>query len=75
MGRLGIRSQVVRALNNAAFNIEEYPEIKDKVVSSSGWRNVAATGRVKLVGTAKEWEQFFLLEILLFINGLTWDFV
>ena len=60
MGRLGIRSQVVRALNNAAFNIEEYPEIKDKVVSSSGWRNVAATGRVKLVGTAKEWEQFFL---------------
>ena len=59
MGRLGIRSMVVRALNNSGFNIEEYPEIKDKIVSSSGWRNVAATGRVKLVGSVREWEPFF----------------
>jgi phage terminase large subunit-like protein len=59
MGRVAIRSDIIAALNNAGYNIEEYPEIKDKISASSGWRNVAETGRVRLVGTVKEWEQAF----------------
>ena len=59
MGRVAVRSQIIKALNNSGFSIEEFPETTDPVSESTGWRNLAATGRVRLVGTLKEWEPIF----------------
>ena len=56
-GRIAIRAKIIKALNTAGYNITEFPEKDDPIAESTGWRNLAATGRVKLVGTITEWEK------------------
>ncbi len=56
MGRIAIRAKIIKALQNAGYNITEFPEKGDPIAESSGWRNLAALGRVRLVGTVAEWE-------------------
>ena len=58
MGSVAIKASIVKALNAAGFSIEEYKEAGDKLSRATGWINKASQGRVKLVGTEKEWEQF-----------------
>ena len=58
MGKIAIKSKVVRYLNNAGFAIEQYEEETDKVSRASAFINWAKTGRVKLVGTEDDWKPF-----------------
>jgi phage terminase large subunit-like protein len=55
MGRIAIKSSIVKAMNNAGFAIEEYEEHTDKIARASAWINWASQGRIKLVGTVEEW--------------------
>lgn len=57
MGRVGIRAKIIKALNSAGYNITEFPETGDPVAESTGWRNLAKQGRVRLVGSVSKWEK------------------
>jgi predicted phage terminase large subunit-like protein len=57
MGRVAIKSSVVKALKAAGFSINEYEEHTDKVARASAWINWASNGRIKLVGTKEQWER------------------
>lgn len=57
MGRIAIRATIIEALRKSGYSIEEFPEKGDPIAESSGWRNMAATGRVRLVGRVEEWER------------------
>jgi phage terminase large subunit-like protein len=57
MGRLAVKSSIVKAFNKAGFSIEEYEENTDKISRASAWINWAKNGRIKLVGTPEQWER------------------
>lgn len=68
MGRVAVKSAIVKALNKAGISIEEYEEVTDKVARASAWINWASTGRVKLVGTPEQWAAT-MAQFVAFPNG------
>lgn len=68
MGRVAVKSAIIGALANVGISIEEYEENTDKIARASAWINLASQGRVKLVGTEKEWEPF-MSQWVAFPNG------
>lgn len=68
MGRIAIKASIVGALENVGLSIEEYEENTDKIARATAWINLASQGRVKLVGTEKEWEPF-MAQWTAFPNG------
>lgn len=68
IGRVAVKSAIVAALNNSGMTIEEYEEDTDKLARASAWIQLASAGRIKLVGTEKEWEPF-MAQWAAFPNG------
>jgi predicted phage terminase large subunit-like protein len=68
MGRVAVKSAIVKALNKAGIAIEEYEEVTDKISRATAWINWASTGRVKLVGTEEQWAES-MAQFVAFPNG------
>jgi predicted phage terminase large subunit-like protein len=68
MGAIALKYSIIGSLANNGVNIDEYEENTSKVARASAWINLASQGRVKLVGTEKEWEPF-MAQWVAFPNG------
>jgi hypothetical protein len=68
MGRVAVKSAIIKALTKAGLAIQEYEEETDKISRASAWINWAKAGRVMLVGTEEQWAAS-MAQFVAFPNG------